>query len=105
MTCSTDQIKTWQCTAVALDDPHRIDFVQEMQKDLEAKRVSRDGLAAELQAERDAAEEAAAAAEVKDETIRALQDQLAGVQVRCVFQCLCPDFLSWLLYGVQPLLL
>lgn len=52
-----------------------------MQRDLEAKRASHDGLEAELLAERSAAQEASAAAEAREAELRALQGQLAGVQV------------------------
>lgn len=56
-------------------------LVQEMQRDLEAKRASRDGLEAELLAERSAGQAAAAAAEAREDALQAFKDELAGVQV------------------------
>lgn len=58
-----------------------------MQRDLEAKRASRDGLEAELLAERGAGQAAAAAAETREHAIQALKGELAGVQV-VIFSCL-----------------
>ena len=61
-----------------------LEGLQEMQRDLDAKRASRDGLEAELLAERQAAQTAAEARQAQDTRIRSLEDQLAGVQVRVV---------------------